>query len=77
MVEFDLWREAFVFACVYAVIIIVPCIIVALLGNKMIGDLGRYPTKTPAIQMSIVWKLIVTEIITFVLLIMFYNVFHH
>ena len=75
MVEFSLWREAFVFACIYGVIITVPCIIVAIIGSKMLEQLGRYPSKTPAIQMSIIWKLIITEIITFVLLLMFYNLF--
>ena len=75
MVAFDLWKESFIFALVYGVLIIVPCVLVALMGRKMIGQLGQWPTQTPAIQMSIIWKLILIEVVTFSLLIGFFNVF--
>ena len=75
MVAFDLWGESFIFGMIYAVIIIIPCIFVTLFGQKMIYQLGHFPSKTPAIQMSIFFKLIITEAITFVLLIGFYRVF--
>ncbi len=75
MVAFDLWKEAFIFAIVFAPIIIIPCVLVALMGRKMIDQLGRYPTQTPIIQMSIFWKLVVVEIITFFCLIAFFQFF--
>ena len=75
MIEFNLWGESFIFAIVYAVLIIVPCILVVLLGRKMINQLGYFPTRTPIIQMSIFLKLVIVEVVTFVLLIGFYHFF--
>ena len=56
MIEFDLWRESFIFALVYSVMIIVPCVLIALLGRSMIEKLGRYPTRTPVIQMGVFFQ---------------------
>ena len=75
MIQFDLWRETFIFAAVFAPLIIVPCILVAVMGRKMINQLGMFPTQTPIIQLSIFWKLVVTEIVTFVCLIAFFQFF--
>ncbi|HSA31958.1 MAG TPA: hypothetical protein P5160_09220 [Candidatus Omnitrophota bacterium] len=38
------------------------------LGKHLIDTLGRYPSKTPAIQMSILVKLVVLEMVSFTLL---------
>lgn len=75
MVPFDLWRESFLFGISYSIIIIIPCIIVGLLGRKMLDQLGRFPSKTPTIQMSVLFYLIITEVITFAALIGFYYIF--
>jgi hypothetical protein len=75
MVAFDLWKEAFVFGVIYAVIITIPCVIAGIMGVKMINQLGTYPSKTPFIQMSIFFKLVLLEIVTFTLLVGFYHVF--
>ena len=75
MVEFDLWKEAFIFSVIFCPIIIIPCVLVALMGRKFIDQLGTYPTKTPVIQMSILFKLVILEIATFVSLISFYHFF--
>ena len=76
MIEFNLWYESFIFAFVYAIIIIVPCVLVALLGRNMINQLGHYPTRSPIIQMSIFAKLMAIEIMTFACLIGFYHFFN-
>ena len=70
MVPFNLWREALIFGLVYSVIIIVPCVVIAIMGTRLINELGRYPSKTPAIQMSVLIPLIITEIVTFAFLLM-------
>ncbi len=75
MVPFDLWRESFLFAVIYAVMIIIPCVVVAYFGKRMITQLGLYPSKTPSIQMSVFLILLVTEVITFCGLIGFYRFF--
>ena len=75
MVEFDLWSQALIFALVYVPIVLVPCVLVCLMGRKMIDQLGMHPSQTPIIQMSIFWKLVSVEIITFTCLIGFYQFF--
>lgn len=75
MIPFDLWTESFIFASIYSVLILVPCVLVAFLGRKMVNQLGHYPTKTPAIQMSIFFQLVVIEVITFTLMLTFYHFF--
>ena len=75
MVAFDLWKEAFIFAIVFAPIVIIPCILVAIMGRKMIDQLGLRPTQTPIIQMSIFWKLVMIEVVTFLFLIAFFQFF--
>jgi hypothetical protein len=75
MVEFNLWIESLIFGSIFSVIVIIPCVLVTILGKKMIYELGQYPTKTPVIQMSILFQLIVVEILTFICLLGFYNFF--
>lgn len=75
MLPFDLWGESFIFIIIFSVILLVPCILVALIGRKMIDKLGQYPTQTPVIQMSIFIKLVILEVIAFAALLGFYNIF--
>ena len=75
MIEFDLWAESFIFGLVYTVIVVVPCVIVAIIGRNMINRLGTYPSQTPVIQMSILIRLVLLEIVTFALLLLFYHIF--
>ena len=64
----------FIFAAIFFVLIAVPCVGVAWLGTKLINELGRYPSKTPAIQLSIVLKLTVLEIGSWTMLLLFFRV---
>lgn len=64
----------FIFALIFFVLIAIPCVGVAWLGTKMINQLGRYPSKTPAVQMSIVLKLTVLEIGSWTMLLLFFKV---
>lgn len=75
MVPFDLWGPSLVLALIYSAIIIIPCILVALVGRKLIYQLGQYPSKSPITLMDIYLQLVALEIITFIFLIGFYHVF--
>lgn len=75
MIRFDLWTESFILGAVFSVIVLVPCILVMLIGRKTINKLGQYPTRTPAIQMSIFLQLVAIEIVGFFSLLAFYNFF--
>ena len=75
MVEFNLWGESFIFASIYSVIIIIPCVLVALLGRKLIDQIAHFPTRAPVFHVSIFFKLVIIEAVTFTLLITFLHVF--
>lgn len=75
MVRFDLWSESLIFAMIFGIIIIVPCVLVALLGRKLIDKLGAYPSKAPEIQLSICWQLVVIEVVTFLAITGFFQFF--
>jgi len=63
-----------VFAIIFFILIAIPCVGIAWLGSRLINRLGRYPSKTPAIQMSVVFKLTVLEIVSWTLLLLFFKI---
>lgn len=69
------WMYSLVFVAVFAVIVLVPCVIIALMGRKAINEMGRYPTRIPLIQTKMMMPLLVVDVVTFALLVGFYNVF--
>ena len=75
MVDFDLWKESFIFAVIYSFLIIIPCILAVWIGRNMIERLGQWPSKTPVIQMGAFFKLVLLEAVTFTSLIGFYLFF--
>ncbi len=64
----------FILVAIFFVLIAIPCVGVAWLGTKMINQLGRYPSKTPAIQLSVVLKLTVLEIGSWTMLLLFFKI---
>lgn len=52
----------------------IPCIAVAWIGIKFFEELGRYPSKTAAIQIGICLKLLVVEIASFTFLLALFKV---
>jgi len=52
----------------------IPCIAIVWLGNKFFDQIGRHPSKTPAIQMSIVLKLAVIEVGAFTLFLALFKI---
>ena len=65
---------AFIFLLIYIVLIGIPCISIGWLGVKTINRLGRYPSKTPAIQKSIVVILAIIEVISLTLILTFFKI---
>ena len=75
MVGFDLWGQSFIFGAVFSVLVIIPCVLLTLIGRKMINQLGQYPSNTPAIQMSICFQLVILQAVTFSAFFAFYQFF--
>lgn len=65
---------AVVFILIFFVVMLIPCVGVAWLGSKLINKLGRYPSKTPALQISIIFRLAVLEVVSFTLLLVFFKI---
>ena len=72
---FQFWYEAIIFVGLFLVIVGTPCFFVALWGSKMVNDLGNFPTKSAQIQMKACGKIFMVEIVSFVLLVMFFQFF--
>lgn len=72
---FRYWYEGFLFILFFIFIIGLPCFFVSYLGTKMINDLGNFPTKTAKIQVGILWKLLIVEVFSFGLFVLFFHIF--
>lgn len=73
--HFEYWSEGILFIFIFLALISIPCIGVALIGYRMINKLGRFPSRTPEIQMSIFLKLILIEAVSFGMIYLFYRFF--
>ena len=70
---FRYWYEGIIFIVVFGAIIGIPCFLTAVIGSKMINDLGNFPTKSAQIQSQAAWKIFIIEIITFIFLTIFFH----
>ena len=75
MEKFTLWTEALIFVNVFAVIVLVPCYFVYLIGRDMMDETGRFPTQAAMIQAKALLKLILIEVAAFFSLTAFYRIF--
>lgn len=57
----------------FLLLIAIPCVSVAIMGYRMITQLGTTPSRTPEIQMSIWLKLLVIEVFSFGMMYLFYT----
>ena len=71
--KFD-WISAFELIAGAAILIGVPCVFTAIYGSKIINDLGNFPTKSALIQMKASWIILLVQIVSFLLLLGFFNV---
>ena len=69
-----MWGASLVFVTIFFVVLAIPCIGIGWLGWRTINKLGQFPSKTPAIQTGILLKLIIIEIVSVALLLMFYKI---
>ena len=72
--RFEFWPEAYKFIGIFFFLLLVPCIGIAIIGYRMIDKLGHFPSKTPAIQLSIFLQLVATEVISFGLILLAYQI---
>ena len=71
----EVWRAGVILIVIISVIMAIPCVCTIYLGRKMLKKLAYFPSKNPAIQMNIIMWLVIVEIVSFVLLFVFYQIF--
>ncbi len=72
---FGYWKEGLTFIGMFLFVVGFACFWVALIGSKMINDIGNFPTRSNQLQFAAAWKLILVEIVAFALLVLFYHFF--
>ncbi len=65
---------ALIFILLFLIMIAIPCLGVGWLGYKLITKLGRYPSKTPAIQMGVMLKLVIIEVVSLTMILVFFKI---
>ena len=73
--KFQFWHEGFIFIGLFLVMIGVPCFFTAMLGTRLIDNLGQYPTHSAKTQMGICVQLFIVEVVGFVMLTFFFQFF--
>jgi len=68
-----MFGAAFILIGMFLFIIGIPCIGVAILGTNLANRIAFHPSKTPAIQLSVMLQLFILEIISFGLLSLLYH----
>jgi len=61
------------FILIFFGIMSIACIGISWVGIRLINDLGRYPSKTPAIQMGVMFKVVIIEVVSMTLLVLFFK----
>ena len=65
---------ALFFILIFYILMLIPCLGVGWIGYKLITRLGRYPSKTPAIQVGIMLKLIIVEVVSLTLILLMFKI---
>jgi len=65
---------AVIFVAIFFGIILFICVGMGWIGYKLLDELGRYPSKTPAIQLGVLFKLLIVEVTGTTLLLLFFKV---
>ncbi len=73
--RFQYWTEGLIFIGLFLIIIGLPCLMVAILGTKLINHIGQYPSKSARLQMVVCVQLLLVEMLSFGILAIFYHIF--
>lgn len=65
---------AFIFIAIFFILILIPSLGVGWLGFKLIQKLGRWPSKTPAIQLDVLVKLAIVEVVSLTLILLLFKI---
>ena len=72
---FEFWGQSAVFIVVFGLILILPCVGVAIFGKKILDKIGVRPSQAPLIIIQNILPLVIVELIALGLLVAFYLLF--
>ena len=73
--KFQYWHEGFVFIGLFLFMVGLPCVVTAILGTRLIDNLGQWPSKNARLQMGVCVQLLLVEIFSFFMLAIFFHIF--
>ncbi len=75
MHKFTYWYEGFIFIAIFLIVMVIPCVLIAFLGSRLIYQLGQYPTRSVKANMDMALPLLGSMVLSFGLLVVFYRFF--
>lgn len=75
MHKFTYWYEGFVFIVIFLIVMVIPCVLIAFLGSRLINQLGQYPTRSVKANMDMALPVLGSMVLSFGLLAAFYRFF--
>lgn len=73
--RFEYWTEGFIFIGIFFLIVGLPCIFIGVLGTRLIDYIGVHPTKSSSMQLKVSLQLILVQIVSFLILAVFFHMF--
>ena len=73
--HFRYWTEGLIFIFIFLFIVGVPCFLIAVIGSRLTNSLGLFPTRSAKLQLAVVWQLLLVEIVSFIMLALFFRIF--
>jgi len=73
--NFQYWHEGLKFIGFIFIVVAVPCVAVAILGVRLINHIGQYPTRSAKLQTGVCLQLLVVQVVSFLMLALFFHVF--
>ncbi|NLE64369.1 MAG: hypothetical protein GX606_00415 [Elusimicrobia bacterium] len=73
--KFKYWYEGLIFIGMFLFMVGVPCALTAILGTRLIDNIGQWPSKTTRYQIGVCIQLLAVEIFSFLVLALFFHVF--
>ena len=73
--QFEYWYQGWIFIGMILLIVGLPCVLTAILGTRLIDEIGNRPSSSAQLHMGVCLKLLVVEIFSFAMLILFFHIF--
>ncbi len=73
--QFEYWYQGFIFIGMILLIVGLPCTLTAIMGTRLIDEIGNRPSSSAHLHMGVCIKLLLVEIFSFGMLLLFFHMF--